>query len=65
MAKFADTIVVIIIICGGLFVLYKPLKEPIDRVFGLIAQGVTSLVQKISSAGSTAKDNAVDVITYG
>ncbi len=65
MAKFIDTIVVGIILVGGLFVLYKPLKEPIDRVFGLIAKGVSSLIEKISSAGGTAKDNASEIITYG
>jgi len=61
MVNWVDTIVVGIVIVAGLFILYKPLKEPIDRLFGAIKKVFLS----ISSKAREAKESTVEVINYG
>ena len=61
MTNWVDTIVVGLIIAGGLFVLYKPLKEPIDRLFG----GIKKLIINLSGRAREAKESTVEVINYG
>ena len=61
MVNWVDTIVVGVIIAGGLFVLYKPLKEPIDRLFG----GIKKVIISISGKAREAKESTVEVINYG
>jgi len=61
MTNWIDTIVVGIVIVAGLFVLYKPLKEPIDRLFG----GIKKLIINLSGRAREAKESTVEVINYG
>ena len=61
MVNWIDTIVVGIVIVAGLFVLYKPLKEPIDRLFG----GIKKLIINLSGRAREAKESTVEVINYG
>jgi|TARA_Y100000034_G_scaffold19770_1_gene22420 hypothetical protein len=57
-----DTLVVTIIIAFGLFILYQPLKEPIDMFFGFIKSIFVWIKDQISGV---AEDATVEVIRYG
>jgi hypothetical protein len=56
-----DNIVVGIIVIGGLFILYKALKEPVDLVLGFIGKGLVSLKDTIVGAAPETGT----VISYG
>lgn len=60
--SWTDTIVVTIIIIGGIFLLYPALKEPIDLVLHWLGKGFVGLKNMISGASEETYDN---VITYG
>ena len=60
--SWIDTIVVIIVIGFGLFILYKPLKEPIDRFFALIVRLFKGITGAISNKTESAEDL---IINYG
>lgn len=59
--SWVDTLVVGIIIIGGLILMYRALKEPLDMVGGWIASGFNYLRGSISGV----KDSGYDVISYG
>ena len=64
--NWIDTIVVIIVAGFGLFILYKPLKEPIDRFFALIARLFKSIAGTIANKTSDTKESAEElIIKYG
>lgn len=58
-----DTIVVGLVIVGGLFIFYKALKEPADMFFALLAKGFVAIKDKIYSMGDS--DSGYEVIKYG
>lgn len=55
-----DIIVIIIIVLFGLFILYRPLKEPIDAFFGMIKN--LFLWGKDTISGTS---DSVQMIKYG
>lgn len=59
--NWIDTIVVILVVAAGLFILYKALREPIDLVLGWIRRGFESLKDKIGER----KSDINEVIRYG
>lgn len=63
-AGFIDWAVVTIIIVGGLFIMYRALKEPIDLLLGLIGKGLGAIRDKIADARDTG-GNYYDEIRYG
>jgi len=56
-----DTIILIVITIGGLFIFYKALKEPLDLFFGLIRRGIESIRDRARDVG----EDTVETITYG
>jgi len=60
--NWIDTIVVIIVVGFGLFILYKPLKEPIDRFGGFIKKIFLGITGKVNSVKEGAENT---VLEYG
>lgn len=56
-----DTIILIVITIGGLFIFYKALKEPLDLFFDLIKRTIENLKDRAKDAG----EDTVETITYG
>jgi len=56
-----DTIILTVIVIGGLFIFYKALKEPLDLFFGLIKRGIESLKDRVSGA----REDVYETISYG
>lgn len=62
MSPWIDTVVVIIVIIGGIFIMYRALKEPIDAFFGLIGKAFNSLREK---AADKKNSGGFETIEYG
>jgi hypothetical protein len=56
-----DTIIIGLVIAGGVMILYKALKEPLDAIGRLIKRGVVGVFDKISNRNT----GGYDVIHYG
>lgn len=56
-----DTIILVGITIGGLFIFYKALKEPIDLFFGLIRRGIEGIKDRAKDTGEVA----YETIVYG
>jgi len=64
--NWIDTIVMIIVVGFGLFILYKPLKEPVDKFFALIVRLFKSISGAVANKASDTKESAEDlIIKYG
>ena len=61
MVNLIDTVVITIIICVGLIILYKALKEPLDLLIGLLKKGIGGIITNISET----KDGGYENISYG
>jgi len=59
--SWIDTIVVTLVVAVGLFILYRPLKEPIDAFFGLLKRGALWVIDMVR--GTTV--GQVEEIRYG
>lgn len=59
--SWIDTLVVGIVILGGLFIFYRALKEPLDDFFHLIGRGITSIREKIQNRDM----GGYEIISYG
>jgi len=65
MTNWIDTIVVGIIVVGGLFILYSALKEPLDLFFGFIGRILKSAFGGLKDGLSGVGGTATEVISYG
>lgn len=54
--SWIDTTVVVIIVGGALFILYKAIKEPLDLLFGFIGRGLRKVKDMIVDAKDTGGD---------
>jgi hypothetical protein len=59
-----DWIVVSAVVIVGLFILYRPLKDPIDMFFGLVGRGLGAFRDKISDWNDSSRSQ-YEEIRYG
>ena len=57
-----DTAIVSMIVVGGLFLMYRALKEPMDMLFGMIGKGIRGLFGMFSGGDG---GGGYEEITYG
>ena len=62
MGVWLDRIIVTAIVVGGLFIMYRGLKEPIDQLGGLIGKGISAIKNKMSDV---EMPGGYETITYG
>ena len=61
---WVSTIVLTIVVIGGLLLFYRALKEPMDMLFGFLGRGFAWIGQSIRNAGDNSR-NYVQEIRYG
>lgn len=62
MSVWIDRLVVTIVAIGGLFIMYRALKEPMDAFFGLVGRGFHAMFDKVRGINT---DQYRETITYG
>jgi F0F1-type ATP synthase membrane subunit b/b' len=55
MAGALDTIVVIVVVGFMLFVMYKALQEPLDKLFATIGRAIENAREKNQGGGNTTR----------